>query len=370
VARDPAMTAHSDAQRVRPGEDLDWAALEAWLRAELPELTGDFAVGQFPHGAANLTYLVDIGVTSLVVRRPPFGVIAPGAHDMRREYRVLSRLHRVYDRAPRALLYCEDERVIGAPFLVVEFRPGAVVRAELPAQFHGSPEPGALVGRAVVDALADLHLADPAAAELGDLGRPDGFVDRQLRGWTQRWNLVAPNDRAHPLARLGAALAGHVPHQPRTAILHLDFKIDNCQFPYGRVDRVGSVFDWDMATLGDPLVDLGTLLNYWPEAGDDLRSQSTSVGGLERLGLPTRAEVVQQYASRTGIDCSAVNWYEAFGCWKTAIALRQLEMRFERGETTDERMRDAGAAIVPLAERGLTLLTASADRTTIAKESS
>lgn len=352
------MTTASDAVAVRDGEQQDWLALQEYLRAALPGLGGEFVVRQFPHGAANLTYLVECGPTRLVVRRPPLGNLAPGAHDMRREYRVLSRLHRSYDRAPRAVLFCDDSAVLGAPFLVEEFRAGVVVRAEVPSSFRSAANVGARVGAAVIDALSDLHLVDPAACSLEDLGRPDGFVARQHAGWIRRWELVADSAEASPVATLGTALGHAVPAPQRVSVLHLDFKIDNCQFGAGDPGRVTSVFDWDMATLGDPLIDLGTLLNYWPEAGDDVGSQATQAGGLEHEGLPTRAEVVERYATRSGLDCGQIAWYEAFGCWKTAIALRQLEARYLRGQTTDLRMRGAGRAAAPLARRGLQLLGA------------
>lgn len=339
---------------VRAGEELDWEALEAYLHERLPGSYGALEVQQFPNGSANLTYLLTLGGTKLVVRRPPFGKIAPGAHDMRREHKVLSRLHTAYPRAPKALLYCDDDSVIGSPFFVSEYRPGVVVWDEIPPSMTGHDSPGRRIGLAVVDALADLHAVDPDACGLGDLGRPDGYLERQVRGWQARWEAVAQEpDTA--VEEVGAVLARTLPKTTASTIVHNDFKIDNCQFAPGNPDRVVSVFDWDMATLGDPLVDVGTLLNYWP---DDDGGSALAVPGLDRLGLPTRTEVVARYAERRGRDLTLDDtaWYEAFGCWKTAIIMQQLYARYLRGETTDARMGERGAAVQKLGHRALTLL--------------
>lgn len=340
---------------VRPGEDLDWAALEDYLRAQLPHAAGEFSVLQFPNGSANLTYLLRFGQDAFVLRRPPFGTIAAGAHDMRREHTVLSRLNAAYPRAPRGLHYCADMSVIGAHFLVSEYRPGIVVWDHVPAELDHGPGSGRRIGFAVVDALADLHLVDPAACGLGDLGRPEGYLQRQVDGWRRRWDAVALDAGVPTLDRVGDVLARHLPESGRAAIVHNDFKVDNCQFAAGEPGVVASVFDWDMATLGDPLTDLGTLLGYWPD-GD---VPADGVPGIERLGLPSRDEVVAHYGARTGrdLDRRDVTWYEAFGCWKTAVIMQQLYVRHLRGESADDRMAARGEQVGRIAERALALAT-------------
>jgi aminoglycoside phosphotransferase (APT) family kinase protein len=344
---------------VRPGEDLDWPRVEAYLRAELPELTGEFSVLQFPNGSANLTYQVRFGATLLVLRRPPFGLIAPGAHDMGREYKALSRLWKAYQRAPRALLLCRDPEIAGADFLLMEYRPGIVVWDAMPPSMVDLPEAGRRIGLAVIDAVADLHRVDPAACGLGDLGRPEGFLERQVRGWRKRWDLAATDGSDPAAAELGERLAAALPVSGAPAVLHNDFKIDNCQFAPGAPDEVVSVFDWDMATLGDPLVDLGTLLNYWPdpEFGD---AGALSSLGLSSLGLPARDELIERYSARSSIDVGEVDWYEAYGCFKTAVILQQLYARYVRGETTDGRMASRGDHISALVQRGLARLASPA----------
>jgi aminoglycoside phosphotransferase (APT) family kinase protein len=348
---------------VRSGEELDWDRLETYLREHLPGLEGPFSVLQFPRGSANLTYRVQIGDTHLVVRRPPFGALAPGAHDMGREYRVLSRLHTAYPRAPRALLHCADPAVIGAEFFVNEYRSGVVVWDSVPDSMAGMPDAGRRIGLAVVDALADLHEVDPAEVGLSDLGRPDGYLERQLAGWQKRWTAVEPqcgdDETIRVVREVATRLSARVPRSGRSGIVHNDYKVDNCQFLPGDPDRVTSVFDWDMATLGDTLVDLGTLLNYWPDTTVEPSSDAAFivVPGMHALGLPDRNEVIERYAASSSHDLSNIAWYEAFGCWKTVVILQQLYARYVRGETTDQRMRDRGDDVAPLARRALGLLS-------------
>lgn len=339
--------------QVRDGENLDWPKLNAYLTEHIDEVDGEPIVEQFPNGSANLTYRLTYPGITLVVRRPPFGTVAPGAHDMRREYKVLSHLHAHYPRAPRALLFSDDVEIVGAPFLVSEYRSGVVVWNSLPDEMTDA-DAGRRVGLAVVDALADLHSVDYEAAGLADLGKPEGYLARQVRGWTKRWDAVAADDAAI-IGQVGEILAETLPAEGAGTIVHNDFKVDNCQFSRTDPDRVISVFDWDMATLGDPLTDLGTLLNYWP---DPANTTAMAIPGLDRLGLPTKAEVVERYAATRGVDLSVddLRWYEAFGCWKTSIILQQLYARFLRGESTDPRMGERGRDVVPLGYRARDLL--------------
>jgi len=262
--------------------------------------------------------------------------------------RVVLLSHGVWQRR-----YGADPSVIGAHFLVSEYRPGVVVWDHVPAELAIGPDPGRRIGFAVVDALADLHLVDVEACGLSDLGRPDGYLERQLRGWQRRWDAVALDGGNGTLDQVGRLLARHLPASGAPALVHNDFKVDNCQFSAGCPDEVVSVFDWDMATIGDPLTDLGTLLNYWPD-GD---TPADGVPGAERVGLPLRDEVVARYAARTGRHLTRpdVAWYEAFGCWKTAVILQQLYVRHLRGESTDERMAARGAQVGRIGERALAL---------------
>ena len=345
---------------VRAGERLDWPRLEAWLRPRLdgllPAPGGPLEILQFPHGSANLTYLLRFGAHELVLRRPPMGQIAPGAHDMKREFKVLSRLWRRFDRAPRAYLFCDDPAVLGADFFVMERRRGDVVRTSIPESMRVHPDVGRRVAWALVDAMAELHALDPAACGLADLGRPEGFVERQVGGWARRWELSKFDDSPAGMDELHRRLVCDTPALSRASIVHNDLKLDNCQFDPAAPDRVASIFDWDMATLGDPLVDLGTLLNYWPDPSDPPDASRASHPGLTEMGLPARAEITARYASLTGVDVAAVRWWEAFALWKTVVVVQQLHRRWLRGESIDPRMAriaDRIPALIAAARRVL-----------------
>jgi len=350
--------APSELAVVRTGEDLGWDRIETHLRTNLPEeldLTGRFEVMQFPNGAANLTYLIRFGELELVLRRPTFGTLSPGAHEMKREYKVLSRLWRKFDRAPRAFLFCDDAAVAGADFFVMERRRGEVIRGVIPEAMREHIDIGRRVGTALVEAIADFHLLDPVECDLTDLGRPEGFVERQVSGWKKRWDRVADPDHDASMTVVHARLAAATPEPQRVSLVHNDLKLDNCMFDPADPDRVIAFFDWDMTTLGDPLVDLGTLLNYWPDPSDTDVARGGHFG-MESMGLPTRAEVRKIYAERTGLDVSRAGWYEAFALWKTATVLEQLHHRWAMGDSTDERMEVIAARVPILAQDAARLL--------------
>ena len=333
---------------VRAGEDLDWDKVAAFIRAQLAgelDLSGDFSVEQFPNGSANLTYCLDFGSTELVFRRPPFGALAPGAHDMKREHRVLSRLWKIFDLAPRCYLYCDDHSIGGADFIVVERRRGEVIRGVIPPSMRHHGDVGERIGNALVDAMARFHTLDPEVVDLGGLGRPDGFVERQLGGWKKRWDLVADPEHDAEMQALFEELQRRRPEPQRVSFVHNDLKLDNCMFDPGDPDRVVAIFDWDMTTLGDPLIDLGTMLNYWPDPADDDSVRGHTHFGMERMGLPARAEVVARYGEASGLDVSVASWYAAFAQWKTATVVQQLHHRWKVGDSTDERMATVAEGI-------------------------
>lgn len=325
----------SDTAAIRESEHLDWQNLETWMKANVDGLTGQMQVSQFHGGHANLTYCVAFGDQELVIRRQPFGEIAPGAHDMLREYRALSALGPVFDRAPGVFAYSEDESVIGAPFIVMERRTGVVVRAEVPQEFKGLENVEQQLSFALVDAMADLHAIDAEAVGLSNLGKPEGFVTRQLNGWYNRWQRVT--DKQDPLFEQTYLLLTKLqPQTQRHTLVHNDFKLDNCMFEIRNPDRVATILDWDMTTLGDPLIELGTLLSYWQQP-DDLFDRSPTID-LNMAGFPSRQSIVARYAEHAA-DVSNMDWYEAFGLWKQAVVLQQLYRRFENGETQDERFK-------------------------------
>ena len=345
---------------VRPGEDLDWPRVAAYLRGNLPsdvfDAAGRFEVLQFPNGSANLTYLIRFGESELVLRRPPFGVLAPGAHDMKREYRVLSRLWRIFDAAPRAYLFCDDHNVGGADFFVMERRRGEVIRGVIPPAMRHYDDIGLRIGMALVDRIAEFHTLDPDAVDLGRLGRPDGFVARQLKGWKQRWDLVADRRYDAEMSAVHARLEVSQPVPQRVSLVHNDLKLDNCLFDPDAPDRVTAFFDWDMTTLGDPLIDIGTLLNYWPDPADTEDSQRFSYDGMQHVGLPPRAAISERYAAKSGLDLTRIGWYEAFALWKSGTVVQQLHHRWKVGDSTDPRMETVADGLPRLINNATRLL--------------
>lgn len=333
---------------VRADEGMPWDKLEAWLKGAIPGIEGPMLPLQFPGGAANLTYLMRFpeapaGLQELVVRRPPLGTVAPGAHDMGREYKALRGLAPAFDRAPFAHAYCEDANVIGAPFLVMERRTGVVIRKSIPEPMRHWPQVERRASFALVDAMADFHALDPVAIGLSSLGKPEGFVERQVHGWKKRWDRAKDRDIAlceDVFARLAATL----PRPQAVSLVHNDLKLDNCQFDPANPDRVKSIFDWDMTTVGDPLIDLGTLLGYWADPGESAAASSSRVPNDG--SFPTRKEITARYAERSAIDLSGIDWYEAFALWKTAVVIQQIYIRFKLGQTQDQRFAAMGERVV------------------------
>ena len=336
----------TDTAPIRAEERFDEKRVAAELRRALPELVGDSPIvfDQFPGGAANLTYRAVAGAVELVLRRAPLGEVALGGHDMAREYRVLSRLWRRFPKAPRAFHFCEDAEVMGKPFFVMERRHGSVVREAWP-EAYAEPEMRRGVCEDLVATLAELHTVDPGSVGLADLGRPDGFVERQVDGWSRRWDAARTRELAD-MDLLTAELTRRVPGPQAVTILHNDFKLDNTMLDDG--GEIVAVLDWDMATRGDPLVDLGTMVAYWV---DDAGPTHAVFGDRVQALTPymSRAEVVDRYAAATGFDVSQVRFHVALAFYRIAVILEQIYARYVRAQTTDERFASFGPAAPLLA---------------------
>jgi aminoglycoside phosphotransferase (APT) family kinase protein len=321
---------------VRAGEALDLARLDAWLGTALPELSGELSCEQFPSGWSNLTYLLKKGDRELVLRRPPFGVQVKSGHDMDREYRVLAGLAPVYPPAPRPLARCEDALVIGAPFYLMERRRGIILRRKLPAELGVTPELLRRMCESLVDQLAALHAVDVAAAGLADLGKPEGYVRRQVEGWLARW-AKARTDDVPDIDALGRWLLDHLPEESGATLVHNDYKFDNVMLDPKDPTKIVAVLDWEMCTLGDPLLDLGTTLGYWVEPGDDPAWRAMAFGPTMEPGAPSRHELARRYGEATGRDVSNMLYYYAFALLKIAVIVQQIYFRFKKGFTHDAR---------------------------------
>jgi aminoglycoside phosphotransferase (APT) family kinase protein len=320
---------------VRAGEEIDAERLASYLAAHT-SIAGPLTIEQFPSGYSNLTYLVRTGQAEYVLRRPPVGVKISTAHDMAREHRVLQGLSRVWPRVPRPVAYCEDPSVLGAPFFVMERVRGLILRKLPPPGLTLGADGWRALSCAAVDTLAEIHGIDPTAAGLTELGRPEGYVARQVKGWTERWN-KSRTDEVPEMEQLAAWLEAHRPAEAAAALVHNDFKYDNLVLDPAEPSRVLAVLDWEMATLGDPLMDLGTTLGYWAEPDDPPAWREQALGPSHLPGNLTRAEVVERYARKSGREVRQPVFYFGFGLLKLAVIGQQIYARWRRGLSTDER---------------------------------
>ncbi len=340
---------------VRPDERFDAGRLAEWLKGRLEGADRPLELRQFAGGHANLTYLLRFGEGSraveYVLRRPPLGPVAPGSHDMSREHRVLAVLWRAFPLAPRSYLFCEDAAVIGAPFFVMERRRGVVVRGGVPACFGGGEDGVAnrKLSEVVVDVLADFHAADPKPAGLETLGHPEGFLRRQVEGWAGRFERARTeqNELADEMAKW---LLANLPESPAPTLLHNDWRLDNMAMAEDDPGRCVAVYDWDMATRGDPLADLGTVLSVWHDP--DEAPGFPSAMPVHLPGFLDRHAAARRYAERRACDLATLDYYVVFGTFKMAVVLQQIYFRYHQGQTRDARfagMAEGARALFRLA---------------------
>ena len=333
----------------RPGEELDERRLAGYLRRTLG-LGDPLRVRQFPGGHSNLTYLVSAGGRELVLRRPPFGSTVKAAHDMGREFKVLAALAPVFSKVPRVVGFCEDETVLGARFYLMERVRGVILRSRLPEGLALSPSSVSALCASLVETLAALHGLDYAAAGLADLGRPEGYAQRQVTGWTRRYQ-DAQTDAVADMDDVARWLAGHVPASGEASLLHNDYKHDNLVLDPGDPSRILAVLDWEMSTPGDPLMDLGTTLAYWVEEGDGDELKAAAFGPTRLPGSDTRRQLAARYAERSGRAVHDLDFYYCFGLFKIAVIVQQIHYRFRQGLTRDPRFAGLGRAVAVLARQ-------------------
>lgn len=324
-----------DIAAIRAGEELNTTALSAFLADKLEGASDGIELRQFAGGHSNLTYLLKTPVREYVLRRGPLGPVAPKAHDMAREFRVLDAVHPLFRPAPKVFVLCEDPSIIGSVFFIMERRHGIVVRSTIPEDLAAFPAYPQRVSRGFLDCLIALHAVDIDKHGLTSLGKPAGFLDRQVRGWFERWQR-AKTEEAPEMDRLIRWLGDNMPVSPAPTLVHNDFKLDNVMLNSTDPGQVEAVLDWEMSTVGDPLVDLGLILCYWSQPSDP---GGTKPALTMQPGWMTPAQLVETYGAKTGRDVSRISYYEVFAIFKLAVVLQQIFFRFHRGQTQDERFR-------------------------------
>ena len=340
------MEDSKDTKPVREGENLDWAKLENYIRPKLKEISGvDFnenvklEIEQFSGGHSNLTYLLRFGEREFVLRRPPFGRVPPKAHDMSREFSILESVHPVYTLAPRPFLLCENKEIIGSTFYVMERRGGIIVRTKEPAEIENKPEKRRKISEAMIDALVELHEVDIEKHNLTTLGKAEGFVARQVKGWTKRWE----NSKTEELAEmeyLSEWLGENLPAEcEKPTLVHGDFKLDNVMLDAETGEKIVGVFDWEMSAIGDPLIDLGILICYWThwaQLADAAKIESLEAVTLKD-GWLSREEMIELYQKKSKRNLENFIFYEVFAVFKLAVVLQQIFYRYKKGQTDDPR---------------------------------
>lgn len=351
----------SDSAAVRAGEELDLAALDGYLRERL-QATSSIAIEQFPGGHSNLTYLIRYGDQECVLRRPPVGPVARTAHDMPREFKLLSVINPLFPLAPKPVLLCEDTSIIGVPFYLMERRRGFIVRHKVPGLIGENLELRRRLSESVIDTLVALHAVDIHSSGIVNIGKPEGFVSRQVRGWADRWQRSKTSELPE-MDQVIAWLDDRIPSASanEATIVHNDFKLDNIMLDEADPSRVVAVLDWEMCTVGDPLVDVGLLLAYWTMRGSETSSDPNS--SLRAIthgpGWLTREEIIERYESKTGRILSHIVFYETFARFKVAVVIQQIYFRYVQGQTQDERFRHFDALVRELTQEALELANKS-----------
>ncbi len=325
------------ADAVRPGEEIDGAAVKEFLQKNIPGLKGDMDVYQYPGGFSNLTYLICMGGRKLVLRRPPLGANVKAGHDMGREYRILKAVHTVFPFCPEPLAYSEDQAVLGAPFFVMEKLSGIILRKDLPEEMVLSESQARTLCIHLVDLFADIHEIDIDRAGLNSFGKPAGYIRRQVEGWINRYKKAKTPD-APGFEAVTEWLTDRMPGDTdRPALIHNDYKFDNVVLDPDCPGKIIGILDWEMATIGDPLMDLGSSLAYWVEAEDPEEMQMIRTMPTNMPGALTRREILDYYEKKTKRSTENFDFYYCFGLFRLAVIAQQIYYRYYHGITTNKR---------------------------------
>ena len=325
-----------EATSIRKGEELNLLQLQAYLKAKLPESSGKFSIEQFPGGASNLTYLIRLGKQQLVLRRPPFGSKVKSAHDMGREYKVLRALSKFYNKAPKSLLYTEDERIIGAPFYIMERVEGIILRGDGGFAKNLSEKTIYKIAESLIDTMVELHSLDYEEVGLGDLGRPKGYTERQIVGWTKRY-FNAKTDEHEEVEKVAQWLNENIPAASGASIIHNDYKHDNVVLDANDLTNIIAILDWEMCTVGDPLMDFGTSLAYWSNHTDPPLLKLSFPNPSMLKGNPSRSELLAMYEQKSRRKIDQPIFYYVYGLFKLAVIVQQIYYRYHQGFTRDKR---------------------------------
>lgn len=334
-------------RKLRDSEAIDIEKLQKYLQEQLPDFEGEIVVEQFPSGHSNLTFLLKIGQQEVVLRRPPFGAKIKSAHDMGREYKTLSKLIEVYHKVPKPLLYCEDESVIGAPFYLMQRVRGLILRKEPPSGFES--QAFKKISEDFIDNLVEIHSLE--AARFGDTSRATGYVERQVKGWTERYQ-NAKTDDISDLEKASVWLAENLPPDTAPCLIHNDYKYDNLVLDPNNFSIL-AVLDWEMATIGNPLMDLGTSLGYWVEATDPEPLQQMRFCATNQPGNLKRVDLIERYASKSSKDVSDMLFYYVYALFKIAVIAQQIYLRYKQGFSKDDRFGQLINGIRVLASRAI-----------------
>ncbi|MBA3009836.1 MAG: phosphotransferase family protein [Proteobacteria bacterium] len=353
------MQVTDTATTIRPGEEIDANAVKLFLKSQIKALDGDIQIRQFPSGFSNLTYLITAGDRQMVLRRPPIGANVKAGHDMGREFRVLEALYPVFPKCPRPLAFSEDESLIGAPFFVMEKLSGIILRKDLPMGLSFSPDQARRLCVNLVDTLADIHGIDVKGAGLDFIGKPEGYVKRQVDGWSSRYR-KAKTDDAPDFEDVMAWLAAKMPEDTnRPAMVHNDYKLDNLVLDPDQPEQITGILDWEMATFGDPLMDLGNSLAYWVEKNDPQEMQMMRTMPTNMDGALTRQEILNRYAEKTGQDLGNFDFYYCFGLFRLAVIAQQIYNRYHQGITQNKRFAMLIFGVIGLEKTARRLMASS-----------
>ncbi|SEA78959.1 Predicted kinase, aminoglycoside phosphotransferase (APT) family [Thalassobacillus cyri] len=328
-------------------EEINWQGIEDLLKSRFSNLEGRMQAERFSAGYSNLTYKVRFDNWQAVLRRPPFGEIPPKAHDMQREYKLLQKIHPVFPLAPEPYLYSEDPGLMDKHFYLMEAKEGYVIDEEIPPSYENILNIRQTISESVIDSLVELHSINLENNNLLSLGKPEGFLERQVNGWIKRYNRSKTDD-IEGVTELEEWLLGNIPSSPPPTIVHNDFKLNNMMFSLQNPGEVTGVFDWELCTIGDPLTDLGASLAYWTEPGDP----ETGLTSITReRGFYSRKEMLDLYAKKSGRDLSAIDFYLAYSFYKNAAILQQIYYRWKNGSIQDDRFSDLNVGIANLMKK-------------------